>query len=294
MSSDIAFGERSEDRVDERVENNIGIGVTGQTPAVENAHAAQHDVVAISELMNVETESRAYIAQVGEAEGFRACKILVAGELDVSRFTFKRGDVETRPLRKRRIVGEIVTTRHLRPAMGVEQGGETEGLRGLRHSDHRAVDGPGHNTCRINGLDCIGYADDRDCGYACMCGRDRARDESWRDERPRRIVDEDQIGTMGLQRLEAGADGALPRIGTVHRRQQAKAFGRGLVKIVVVGVDHRLHDGNLAVSSEGCKDWSDHGFPEDAPVLLGQVSARAQSTSGSYDDGCDLHCFVLS
>jgi hypothetical protein len=73
-----------------------------------------------------------------------------------------------------------------------------------------------------------------------------------------------------------------------------KTFNRGLVKIVVVRVDHRLDDGNLAVSSEGRKCRSDHGLSEKVPILLGQMPACAQSSSGGYDHGCDLHGLVLS
>jgi hypothetical protein len=127
-----------------------------------------------------------------------------------------------------------------------------------------------------------------------MCGCYCARDESFRDERPRRIMDKDEIGTIGLQRFEASSHGALPRAGTVYRRRQMKAFNRGLVKIVVVRVDHRLDDGNLVVSSEGCKYRSDYGFSEQVPILLGQMPACAQSSSGGYDHGSDPHGLVLS
>jgi hypothetical protein len=44
---------------------------------------------------------------------------------------------------------------------------------------------------------------------------------------------------------------------------------------------------------EDCKDRPDQGFAEDMQVLLGQGPARAQSTSGGYDHGCDFHCVVL-
>ncbi len=102
-------------------------------------------------------------------------------------------------------------------------------------------------------------------------------------------MDKDEFGPMDLQRLEAGSDGALTGISTVHRSQQAKAFDRGPVKIVVVRVDHWLDDGNLPVSGESRKCRSDRGLTENFPILLGHVPARAQSTPSSYDYGCDLH-----
>src|ERR1700730_16069606 len=117
-------------------------------------------MVAISELMNVEAEPSANIAQRGELEGFRTCEVLIAGELEVCGFTFKRSDVETSPLRKRRVVAVIVPTRCLCPAMGAQEGRESKGLRGLRHSDNRALDGVRHHACGINDLDGIGCADD--------------------------------------------------------------------------------------------------------------------------------------
>jgi hypothetical protein len=98
---------------------------------------------------------------------------------------------------------------------------------------------------------------------------------------------------MGLQCFEAGSNGALPGTGAADRRQQVEAFGCGSVKLVIVRVDDRLNDGNLAVPRENCKDRPDQGFAEDMQVLLGQRPARAQSTPGGYDHGCDSHCFVL-
>ena len=56
MHANIAFYEGTENRVDECVQHDIGIGMTGQSPFMRNAYPTQHDVVTGSELVDIEAE----------------------------------------------------------------------------------------------------------------------------------------------------------------------------------------------------------------------------------------------
>ena len=48
MHADVAVGERAEDRVGQRMQHHVGIGMAGERRAsCGNAHAAEHDVVAV-------------------------------------------------------------------------------------------------------------------------------------------------------------------------------------------------------------------------------------------------------
>ena len=54
MRSDVAQRERAQDRVDDRVEQHIGIGVTVEPALERDGHAAQHEAPPGSERMHVE------------------------------------------------------------------------------------------------------------------------------------------------------------------------------------------------------------------------------------------------
>ena len=63
MHADIAFGKRAENGVHERMQDDVGIGMAGQSAPMRDAHAAEHDVIAVAELVDVEAEAGAHIAQ---------------------------------------------------------------------------------------------------------------------------------------------------------------------------------------------------------------------------------------
>ena len=62
MDADIAVSERPEDSVHERVKNDVGVGMPGQSTPVGDAHATQHDVIALAELVNIEAKAHAHVA----------------------------------------------------------------------------------------------------------------------------------------------------------------------------------------------------------------------------------------
>ena len=223
-----------------------------------DAHPAEHDMIAFAELVNIEAETGAHIAQGCEPGGLGTDEIVVRGELDVCGFTLERADLDACPFGERGVIAEIVATRCFRPAMRLQQGGKTESLRGLHQAHARAVDRVGHAACCIVGFDGVSHADDGDGRSARACGGDRPRNEGRGRERPGRIVHQHEVGSVSLQCLEAGTHGGLPQCSPVHRRQQIEADARRLEQGGVIGMDHRLHEGDRIMPSEEGEARADH------------------------------------
>jgi hypothetical protein len=82
----------------------------------------------------------------------------------------------------------------------------------------------------------------------------------------------------------------LPQCSPIHRGQQIEASARCLEQGGIIGMDHRLHEGDRIMPSEEGEARPDHRLAEDMPVLLGQIPARAQPAARCHDHGCDLPC----
>src|SRR5215470_11334631 len=54
METDVALAERSENRVDQRVEQHIGVGMAGEPRAVRNLDAAENELTPALKAMRVE------------------------------------------------------------------------------------------------------------------------------------------------------------------------------------------------------------------------------------------------
>src|SRR5262249_33846517 len=144
MNADIAVGECPEDGVDERVKNDVGVGMSGQSTPMGNAHAAEHDMIAVAELVNVEAKTGAHIAQAREGAPSRGTKIPVGGEFPFPGSPPKRAALAAAPSGEGGVTAKIVATRRFRPAMRLDEGGKIKSLRGLHQAQMRAVDRAGH------------------------------------------------------------------------------------------------------------------------------------------------------
>src|SRR5258707_15099402 len=98
MHADAPVGARSEDGVHEGVKNNVGVGMSGQPTPMGDAHPAEHDMIAFAELVNIEAETGAHIAQACEPGALGTAEIVVGGELDVCGFTLEPADLDACPL----------------------------------------------------------------------------------------------------------------------------------------------------------------------------------------------------
>ena len=61
MLTDVAFGKRTENGVDQRMQRHVGIGMPGHAARMRNAHAAEHDMIAVGESVHVKAVPGAYV-----------------------------------------------------------------------------------------------------------------------------------------------------------------------------------------------------------------------------------------
>ena len=61
--ADIAVGERAENGVDQRMQRHIGVRMPGHAARMRDAHAAEHDMIAVGEGVHVEAVAGAHIGQ---------------------------------------------------------------------------------------------------------------------------------------------------------------------------------------------------------------------------------------
>src|SRR6185369_5909334 len=99
-----------------------------------DAHAAEPDMIASDELMDIKAEAGANIRKRRDLRSLRAREILRGRELHVAGLAFKSCHAMARPFGERGIVGEVLTTGRRRAPMRLEQQVEAEGLRRLHHS----------------------------------------------------------------------------------------------------------------------------------------------------------------
>ncbi len=183
-------------------------------------------MIAVAELMNVEAEAGANVAEFGKLCGFRAGEVVVGGELHVGGFSLEGDDLEPGPFGQRGIVGEIVPARRCGAPVRIQYGFEGERLRRLHEAQLRAVDRAGHDARGIDGLDRVGDRDGRN-GCAVLSAQPSiARAiNALRGKRPGRVVDQHHVGLGRGQRLQAGADRGLPRRAARYRRTASRDLG---------------------------------------------------------------------
>ena len=76
MTADVAIGERAEDRVGDRVHQHVGVGMADEALIVRNLDAAEPDMIAGAEGMDVIALAGPHIFERADEFGFRDGKIL--------------------------------------------------------------------------------------------------------------------------------------------------------------------------------------------------------------------------
>src|SRR6185437_12805180 len=79
VAADVAIRERAEDRIGDGVRENIRIGMTNQPVIMRNLAAAEPDMVAQTESVDIETLTHADVEQRAEELRFREAEILAVG-----------------------------------------------------------------------------------------------------------------------------------------------------------------------------------------------------------------------
>ncbi len=223
MHADIAVGQRAEDGIGERVQHDVGVGMADQGLAMRDTDATESDVIAGAESVHVDASAGAHVAKRCKLRGFGAREIVRVGDLDIAGLAGKDADLEAGPFGERGVVGEILAACLGRAAMGCEQRGEGEALRGLYQPQRVAVECPVDPAFGIDGLDRISDRQCRDGRPASFGRRDRARHQRRAGEWSGGVVDQDNIGLAGGERLEPGADRTLPGSAAEYRRKNIEA-----------------------------------------------------------------------
>ena len=87
MLADVAVGERAEDRVDQRMQRDVGVRMAGQPAVVRNLDAAEPDMIAVAEGVHVEAVAETQVRQARDPPRLGLGEILVGGELHVAAFS---------------------------------------------------------------------------------------------------------------------------------------------------------------------------------------------------------------
>ena len=170
---------------------------------VRHAHAADHQMIAVAEGVHVVAGAGPDIAEHGAKAGFLADEIFRRRQFHVRRIAFKGRHRQSRPFRERRVVGEIAAAIARGAAMGIENHIEAKRLRRLRDAQPRALRRGLDIAAVADQLDGVGDGDRRNRSAGAAGGVDRARNHRRRHERPRRVVDQDDVGLLGSPALRA-------------------------------------------------------------------------------------------
>ena len=219
MHPDIAIRERAENGVDQRMQRDIGVRMSGDAARMRNSHAAKHDMVAVGEGMHIEAIAGAHIGETGKVQNFDAGEIVVGRHLYVAGFAFENADAVAGPFDKRGIVGKTVEPGFGGAAVRIENQIESECLRRLHDPQPAAVESFHDSRRAIDCLHSIGNDYSRHGGARRLAGGDGSFHQRSTEKWSRRVVDEDQLGRARGQGLEPGAHRSLPRRPAWNRRQ---------------------------------------------------------------------------
>ena len=120
----------------------------------------------------------------------------------------------------------------------------------------------------------------------CCPGLDGAADQVRAEKRPRRIVDENQIGRVFRQSLHAGPHRDLSRSTAGDWiAELAEATARAAEQVLIRQMDDRLDHIDMPVARKRGKRRADDGCAGNGPILLGDVAADALAPASRND-----HC----
>ena len=248
-------------------------------------------MIAVAEGMNVVAASCSDIAERSAEAGLFADKIFRCRELHVGRIAFKRRHRQSCPFRKCCVIGKIVAALARRAAMRIENHVEAERLRRLRDAQPRAL---------RRGLDMSAVADQfyrvghGNCGHrrAGQARRiDRTRDHRCRNEGPRGVMDQHDVGRLARERFQPGADRGLASRAASGRRLVAHVADRLVEHRGIVGVDDRLHGKDLWMAAKRLHRPRNHGSAADGTVLLWPAGPGTKpAAGGDNDSGSPFGC----
>ncbi len=219
VRADVALGERAQNGIDQRMQTHIRIGMSGEAAVMRDADAAEHQVIAGTERMDVEPVAGTQVGNRREPV-LRAGQVVRRGELHVARFTLECRHRQAGPFGERGVIGKIVASGGGSATMRIQNWGIAECLRRLHRPQCVARERCGHPAGGIDRLDGIGNCERRDRRPCLRGGHNGAGDEGRRGKGARPVVHQHDVGPRGIAALPARR---APRLAGWRRRSRPAA-----------------------------------------------------------------------
>src|SRR5690242_1720887 len=129
MRSDIAVRECTKNSIGQRVQCDVRVRIAGEGLRVRDTDPTQHYMIARTESMDIKARTGPYVTKHDGLRRLSAREIFRCGQLDIARLASKYAYGHARPFGERGVVREIVAALRGCPAVSVEQGIESKGLR---------------------------------------------------------------------------------------------------------------------------------------------------------------------
>ena len=258
MAADIAFADRAENRIGDRMAQHVGVGMADQALIMRNLDAAEPDMIAGPEGMDVIALTRSHIFKRADEFGLGHGEILRIGDLHIVLLAFENMNGMPGPFRDRRVIGQAGLPGFRGLAMSCKDEVELERLRRLHRAQAFARRRRDDAALRIDLLDRIGQRKPRHGGAMFVRRGLRPRDQGRVRKRPRAVVDQNNPRcVVGGEGFEPVFDADLARLAAKGRWQQARAcllgeiVERRLVERGVVGVDRGQEPGSGSAVKQG-------------------------------------------
>ena len=278
MATDIAIGHRAINRVAQRMNADIGIGMAVKAEIMRHVDAAEDEFAAFSEHMHVKASADTGFHHGGE-NPFEPQPVFGVGEFDVVVMPRHQRHCMPSRFQDRGVIGGT----RIGIVMQLTQQGIAEALRGLRAVQFVARDGADDDAMRA-AFEGVGNRGCWDGTAVLFQGGDQIGQRACGDHRAGSVMHQHDVGAEIGQSLQAVAHRILPRLAPGHWRamwQTGECFVDG------VCVAHWLNDHPIA--QQGAGGVADDHFAGDDGVLLGdrrtETAAGACGNQQGGDDG---------
>ena len=161
---------------------------------MRNAHAAEPDVIAGGESVDVEALAGPDVSRGVEQPRFGGAEVFHGRHLHVRRIAVEDMGIVSRPGGDRRVVGEAVDAVGGGAPMRVADQLVAERLRRLRRAQVRAIEGGDDSALGVDLFDRVAERRAGRRGAEALRRRNRAIDQGGGGKDARGVVDEDEVG----------------------------------------------------------------------------------------------------
>ena len=280
MLADVAQPRGAQQRIGDRMEDDVRVAMPGEAALMRDLDSAEHDRPLANEGMDVKSHARARREPTSEP---LLGPLEVRGERDLLEHwvTLDSGDLHARGAEHRR----LVRGRGARPALisGLERR-EPERLGRLHPSDAAAVDRLVQRF--TDPRECVTDRENRRGAFKEFEPGEEAIDHGRRAEGASGVVHQDRIAT---QRIKTGTNG-IGAFGTPDHEVADVDPVQRLGSTVFLAPSHDDPDASHGrVAAERFDRPSEHRLAAQQQKLLGDAAAKALAPSGGNDEGSRRH-----